>query len=358
MPRKSLAALEAMVGDTRITVADFRIEPGKVAEFAQAITADDPLFRDQATAAKRGYDRVPAPPTYTQVGRFPRYTPDGIEGYGFDLGFRSEYVLHGEQRYEFERPVFVGDVLEGTTRLADVFQREGGRAGTMTFAVLETEYRDQDGDLVLTDRSTAIETSGAVDDGESDDADAERGADGESPSNGGSDSDTDANTTDATASNGGTDALDTALGASSPGAGDRERVRDVEALAVGDPGPTIVVEDVERQDFVTYAGASGDFNPIHYDEPYATAAGNESVFGQGMFTAGIASRVVTNWFELADVSAFGVRFQSRVFPGDTVVVTGEIVAIDRDAGTAKADLRATTGDGAVLLTGSATVDLG
>ncbi|MBZ6495235.1 FAS1-like dehydratase domain-containing protein [Natrinema longum] len=339
MPNKPLEELEAMVGDSRVTAKAFRIEPGKVEEFARAITSDDPVFRDETAAAERGHDRVPAPLTYTQVARFPRYTPADVDGKGFDLGFQPEYVLHGEQAHEYERPIYVGDVLEGTTTLADVFQREGGRAGTMTFAVLETEYRTRDGDLVLTDRSTAIETQGAVDDGDGN-GDGEAGEPTDDP---------------AAETNGG--AARTEPTAPSETTAEFERVHTVDDLAVGDAGPTVVVEDLERQHFVKYAGASGDFNPIHYDEPYATAAGNESVFGQGMFTAGLTSRVVTEWFDLADVASFGLRFQSRVFPGDTVVATGEVVEVDRDSGTVETALEARTTDGETLLTGTATADL-
>ncbi|SEQ90097.1 FAS1-like dehydratase domain-containing protein [Natrinema salaciae] len=334
MPNKPLEALEAMVGDSRVTVEEFRIEPGKVEEFARAITAEDPVFRDETAAAERGHDRVPAPLTYSQVGRFPRYTPADVDGKGFDLGFQPEYVLHGEQAHEYERPIYVGDVLEGTTTLADVFQREGPRAGTMTFAVLETEYRAQNGELVLTDRATAIETEGAVDDDTGDDASSE---------------------TAETATNGGAAAAESEAPPAT--VGEFDRVRDAADLAVGDAGPTAVVDDLERKQFVKYAGASGDFNPIHYDEPYATAAGNESVFGQGMFTAGITSRVVANWFDLRDVASFGVRFQSRVFPGDTVVATGEVVEIDEDARTVETELEARTTAGETLLTGTATAAL-
>ncbi len=140
-------------------------------------------------------------------------------------------------------------MLEGTTTLADVFQREGGRAGTMTFAVLETEYRTPDGDLVLTDRSTAIETEGAVDDG--DESAAERG-DGSS-SNASAEPDGGTADPEPTAPTATVDEFD--------------RVRTVDGLEPGDAGPTVVVPDLERQQFVKYAGASGDFNPIHYDEP-------------------------------------------------------------------------------------------
>ena len=332
MPTESLAELEATVGDSRVTVEDFRIERGKVEEFARAITEPDPVFRDADVAARRGYERVPAPLTYARVSRFPRYRVDGVEEWGFDLGFRPEYVLHGEQAYAYERPLLVGDVLTGETTLTDVYRRDGGRAGTMTFAVLETEYRDRDGDLVLTDRATVIETADAVgsdtDDGATDEA-AGTG-DGRATANGG-----------------------TAL----PTSEDVETVRSIDAVAVGDGGPTVVLESVTREHFVRYAGASGDFNPIHYDEPYARAAGNESVFGQGMFTAGVAARVLTGWFPLNAVTSFDVRFRSRVFPGDSIVATGTVVDRRIDDGVVEVDLEATDGRGESLLTGSATVRL-
>ncbi|NUB92600.1 MaoC family dehydratase N-terminal domain-containing protein [Haloterrigena sp. SYSU A121-1] len=354
MPTKPLSELEAMVGDSRTTVEAFRIERGKVEEFARAITESDPLFRDASVARDRGYEAVPAPLTYAQVSRFPRYRPDGLEGQGkgFDLGFRPEYVLHGEQAYEYERPLLVGDVLTGTTTLSDVYQRDGGRAGSMTFAVYETEYRDESGGLVLTDRVTAIETSGAVG-GEGDDAsgDDDTGNDEPQPDSSGSNNagnaDTDATVDPEPAANGG----------AVPAAEPVDTVRSLDGVDVGDGGPTVVVEDLERKHFVKYAGASGDFNPIHYDEPYARGAGNESVFGQGMFTAGVASRAVTDWFALESITAFGVRFQSQVFPGDTIVATGELESARAEEGVVEVALEATNQHGETLLTGSATASL-
>lgn len=130
-------------------------------------------------------------------------------------------------------------------------------------------------------------------------------------------------------------------------------------LAVGETGPEIVIEDLERQDFVTYAGASGDFNPIHYDETFAEAAGYDSVFGHGMLTAGFASQAVTHWFGIGAVSSFGVRFQSQVWPGDTVTALAEVTAIDVDGATATIDLdvHVTNQDGEAVLTGDATVEV-
>lgn len=171
MPTKPLEELEAQVGESVQTVTDLAIEEGKVTEFARAITDENPVFQDEEIARERGYDSIPAPLIFTRVAYFPRYRPEGIdENLGFDLGFQREYVLHGEQEYEFERPVVVGDVLTGETTLVDVFQKEGSRGGTMTFAVFETEYTDQDGETVLLERFTRIETGADAD--EEGDADA------------------------------------------------------------------------------------------------------------------------------------------------------------------------------------------
>ena len=332
MPSKPIEELEALVGESRVTVENFRIERGKVAEFARAITDPNPVFRDERVARDRGYDRIPAPLTFSRVSRFPRYRADDVERYGFDLGLQREYVLHGEQAYEYERPLQVGDVLTGTTTLADVYQRDGGRAGTMTFAVFETTYRDRDGDLVLTDRATAIETAGAVQD----------------------DGRNDGSTRDSSEPDGAAPASD---GSRESEAEDVATVRSIDEVDVGDAGPTVVVEDLERKHFVKYAGASGDFNPIHYDEPYARAAGNESVFGQGMFTAGVTSRVVADWFDLASVTSFDVRFRSCVFPGETIVATGAVADRRPADGAVEVDLEAATRNGTTLLTGSATARL-
>lgn len=161
MAEKTIEELESMVGTSVVTVEDFEVEAGKVEEFARAVKDDNPAHRDADAADEQGFDRVPAPLTFERVSSFPRYR--AVAGRGIDLGFRREYSIHGEQAYEVERPLQVGDVLTGTTTLTDVYQRDGRRGGTMTFAVLETEYATRDGEVVMTARSTVIETAGAID---------------------------------------------------------------------------------------------------------------------------------------------------------------------------------------------------
>lgn len=164
MPSKSLAELEELVGTSARTVEGLEVEAGKVDELARTLKNEDPIHRDEEAATERGYETIPAPLIFTRLAYFERYRPDGIgNDLGFDLGFDQDNVLHGEQEYEFERPLYVGDVLAGTTTLADVSQKEGREGGLMTFAVYETEYRDEAGELVATERITRIETAGGGD---------------------------------------------------------------------------------------------------------------------------------------------------------------------------------------------------
>lgn len=324
MSERTIARLEDRVGETVDSVADLTVEAGKVAEFAAAVGDDDPVFRDPAVARRRGFDRIPAPPTFTRVSMFPRYRPDGAGRLGFDLGFDIRYELHGEQAYEFTRPVYVGDTLAGRTTLTDVYEREGRQGGTMTFAVLETEYTDEDGELVVTERETLIEAEGSV-----------------SASDGAGES----STRDLTAD---------AASVRQPTA-EFEPPESVDDLAVGDSGPTVIVESLAPQDFVKYAGASGDFNPVHYDERYATALGNEGVFGQGMLTAGHVGHFVSDWFGLESIRRFRSRFTARVWPGDTLTVQGEVTGIDDPDVTA--ELSATRQTGETVLLGDVTASL-
>jgi hydroxyacyl-ACP dehydratase HTD2-like protein with hotdog domain len=160
MPEKSIAELEEIVGESRVTVEELTVEAGKVAEFATALGDDDTVYRDIDEATDRGFASIPAPLTFTEVRRHSHNRPadfvtDGIQG--FDLGFDEERTVHGEQAYEYERQPEVGETLTGTTTLTDVSQRKGN-SGIMTFVDLTTEYRNSDGELVLTEQLTAIET--------------------------------------------------------------------------------------------------------------------------------------------------------------------------------------------------------
>jgi peroxisomal enoyl-CoA hydratase 2 len=92
----------------------------------------------------------------------------------------------------------------------------------------------------------------------------------------------------------------------------------------GEALPEVRVKELTRTDFVRYAGASGDFNPIHHDQTFAEASGNPTVFAMGMLTAGILSRVVTGFVGRQNVHGYKVRFATRAWPGDDVICTGRV----------------------------------
>ncbi|MDQ2074522.1 MaoC family dehydratase N-terminal domain-containing protein [Haloarcula sp. H-GB4] len=163
VPSKPLEALRETIGETNRTVEDFEVERGKVAEFARAIHDTAEIYFNEAAAHEAGYETIPAPPTFPRTSYFSRYRPEGIDySLGFDLGFDRARVVHGEQKYKYNRPLYVGDVLVGDTTMEEIYQREGRNGGTMTFAVLRTDFRDKDGEHVLSAYNTRIETGGAI----------------------------------------------------------------------------------------------------------------------------------------------------------------------------------------------------
>ena len=132
-------------------------------------------------------------------------------------------------------------------------------------------------------------------------------------------------------------------------------------VQVGDTRELVLVDDLTRTQIVQYAGASGDYNPLHSDERFATeVAGYPSVFAHGMLTMGMTGRVLTDWFGPEALLAYGVRFVAQVWPGDRLTTTATVTEVRDDAGGAVADLTLSTVNqaDAVVLTGTATVRLG
>ena len=98
-----------------------------------------------------------------------------------------------------------------------------------------------------------------------------------------------------------------------------------EDLSVGDEREAVVVENLTRTQIVQYAGASGDFNPIHHDETFATgAAGYPSVFAHGMLTMGLTSKMLTNYVGDGRLKNFGVRFSRQFWPGATLTAKATV----------------------------------
>ena len=104
---------------------------------------------------------------------------------------------------------------------------------------------------------------------------------------------------------------------------------DCASLNVGDVREMVLVENLTRTQIVQYAGASGDFNPIHHDEVFASkAAGYPSVFAHGMLSMGLTGRLITDWLGDGVLNEFGVRFVKQVWPGDTLTARGTVKKIE------------------------------
>jgi acyl dehydratase len=129
---------------------------------------------------------------------------------------------------------------------------------------------------------------------------------------------------------------------------------------VGDAIEAVLVEDLTRTQIVQYAGASGDFNPLHTDDRYAReVAGYPGVFAHGMLTMGMTGRLLTDWAGDGRLVRYGVRFVQQVWPGDRLTATATVVAIGTDDEGPTADLEIVTvnQDGKPVVTGAATVRL-
>ncbi len=131
-------------------------------------------------------------------------------------------------------------------------------------------------------------------------------------------------------------------------------------LAVGDSQEQVVVENLSRTQIVQYAGASGDFNPIHHDETFATkAAGYPSVFAHGMLTMGLTGRLLTDWLGDGVLREYGVRFVKQVWPGDTLTARGTVKSIESegDEGIVQIEIETTNQKGEAVVKGSAVAAL-
>lgn len=180
-----------------MAVEQFPIEAGHVLMFARSIGDPNPIYADPAYAAESEVGATIAPPTFVQASaQFdPEYPlrprvgqpwfgsgkqPSGLQRSGDgggDGGSQAQggdrsgerrsggggTALHAEQHYEYHRPVRVGEVLTATTKPGKQWEKEGRRAGRLLFSEQITEYRDGDGQLVVTARGVAVRTQRPVD---------------------------------------------------------------------------------------------------------------------------------------------------------------------------------------------------
>ncbi len=132
-----------------------------------------------------------------------------------------------------------------------------------------------------------------------------------------------------------------------------------EAVRVGDELPALAKTPVDRVQLVRYAGASGDYNPVHVDETFAKSIGMPSVYAPGMLTMGFLGQLVSDWARGAQLRKYNVKFIKIVWPGDTVVCKGRVTDRWGDGGRyfTEMDLWAENQKGELVMKGQATIQL-
>lgn len=97
---------------------------------------------------------------------------------------------------------------------------------------------------------------------------------------------------------------------------------------VGAESPVYTIGPITRTDVVRYAGAGGDFNPIHHDEVWAVSIGLPSIFSMGLFQGGLSSRLAADWLGLGNLKQFGTRFRGQVWPGEVLKISGKVTEVE------------------------------
>jgi acyl dehydratase len=126
----------------------FTVDRDRVTQFADAIEDDNPIHRDAAAAKEAGFDEQVAPPTFPTVLQI---LTSGQAVVDPELGLDYSRVVHGEQEFELRRPIVGGDVLRARPRIADIYTKKSNE-----FLMIESEIRDQSGEIAVISRSTLI----------------------------------------------------------------------------------------------------------------------------------------------------------------------------------------------------------
>ncbi|MFL5357193.1 MaoC family dehydratase [Archangium sp.] len=132
-----------------------------------------------------------------------------------------------------------------------------------------------------------------------------------------------------------------------------------EGIRVGDELPALAKAPIDRVQLSRYAGASGDFNPVHVDELYAKSVGMPSVYAPGMLVMGMLSQLISDWARGGQLRRYHVRFIKMVWPGDTVVCKGRVSDRHGEGGRyfVEVELWAENQRGELVMKGNSTIQL-
>ena len=283
------------------------IREEEVRRFAEAFGDPDPIYTDREYAKTTPYGGIIAPPTYAFTLPFPDVP-------GFSWPFNG--LIHGQEDFEYHKPLLAGRTYLCQQRLADVFEKSG-KHGIMVFFINEYSVYDENMELCIRMNGTIIGRGVMFEGFRLQPAAAEQ-----------------------------------VRTVTAPAAMLR-----LEDLKDGQELPDVVLPAYDRVNIARYAGASGDFNRIHLDDESARKVGFAGTIAHGMLTVALETTVLKKWFggeTACRLVQLSVKFASPANVGDIPTVKGKIVALDPAARTARLEL-AVVGTASPIITGTATV---
>src|SRR5437870_3324030 len=132
------------------------VEEGQLRFFAAATGESDAIYIDIENAKRAGHRSLPAPPTFAfSLSLLAR----SQNNWASKVGLRTENALHGEQTFQYFKPIYAGDVITLTGRIADIYEKKGG---ALEFVVIETSLRNQKGDLCVQMQQIGVSRNSVV----------------------------------------------------------------------------------------------------------------------------------------------------------------------------------------------------
>ncbi len=317
-----------------MTIPRFPVDESLVLQFARAVGDPNPIYADVAYAAASPVGALLAPPTFMTAAdhfdpdyfRRPRlgeaWFGSGREPTGAPAVGVAQKGFHAEQRFTYHRHAVVGDVLSATVRAGDNWTKQGRRGGRLRFNETHTDFVDASGQPVITATFVGVRTEVLVDGAPcADDA---------------------------------VPAIAGEPGHADPSDDMSPAVHQLGRFALGATVERVLVDDLTRTQIVMYAGASGDFHPLHHDATFATHLGYPGIFAHGMLTMGMTSRLVTDLVGDATLRTWSARFLGTVWPGDALTATATVVGLRvEDEPLVELDVHTVNQHGAPVLRGRA-----
>lgn len=296
------------------------VDGSHVMQFVRAIGDHTADFYDIRQLTTSGPHALVAPPTFLMAADHfdPNYVRRPRPGTSWissqPATAQQPLGFHTEQHFSFRRPIRIGDRLTVGSRPGRTWHKTGRRAGRMTFHESLFDYHDPAGEIVASARwvETAVERNPAL-------------------------------------------AREGVVDEVGPTPSEQTTSAPPDELAVGASWSTVVAEEITRTGIVMYAGASGDFHPLHCDDVYARQRGYPGVFAHGMLTMGMSGRVVTDAVGHQCVEYFGGRISGQVWPGDRL--HAEAVVTSREDSTLHIKVRTRNQHGGIVFDGAARVKI-